>query len=84
MKPPDEKCSPTERSTMTRTRGSSSRASKARRNWSRCGIEIVLKGGRSRMTSARSRSAAISTRKPSRSCSLESGDVTGECMDQAL
>ena len=65
MLPPEEKCSPTARSTMTRTRASSSSASNTRRSWSRCGIEMTLNGGRSRMTSARSRAASISTRKPS-------------------
>ena len=61
----DEKCSPIARSTMTRTRASSSSCSNTRRSWSRCGIDTTLSGGRSRMTSARSRASSISTRKPS-------------------
>ena len=65
MLPPLEKCSPTARSTITRTRASSSSASNTRRSWSRCGIDTMLNGGRSRMMSARSRAASISTRKPS-------------------
>src|SRR5580704_8862191 len=64
MLPPLEKCSPTARRTITRTRGSSSIASNTSRNWSRCGISMMLNGGRSRTTSARSRCGSISTRKP--------------------
>src|SRR6516164_4541371 len=66
--PPEEKCSPTARSTMTRTWVSSSRASKQRRSWSRCSISMTFKGGRSRTTSARSRARSSSTRKPSSFC----------------
>jgi hypothetical protein len=49
MLPPLEKCSPTARTTITRTRSSSSSVSNTRRNWSRCGIDTILKGGRFRM-----------------------------------
>ena len=63
--PPLEKCSPTARSTMTRTRLSASAASKATRNCSRWLIVMTLSGGRSRMMSSRCRAASASTRKPS-------------------
>src|ERR1700752_4399454 len=69
MSPPLEKCSPFARTTITRTRASSSRASKTARNCSRACIEMTLNVGRRRMMSARSRCASISTEKPSRSCS---------------
>src|SRR5208283_3197712 len=75
MLPPLEKCSPTARRTMMRTCGFSSIASNTRRSWSRCGISMILNGGRSRITSARSRSASISTRNPSSRASRGSAKV---------
>src|SRR5450830_68982 len=80
MSPPLEKCSPIERSTITRTAGFSSSDSNTRRSWSRWPMEMMLKGGRSSTMSARSRAASMMTEKPSsfssRVCAgWESGDM---------
>src|ERR1700733_1777955 len=78
--PPLEKCSPTERTTMTRTRASSSSVSNTRRSWSRSGLATTLSGGRLRMMSARSCASSISTWKPSSLASLGSAKVYVEAI----
>src|SRR4051812_28181702 len=80
MLPPLEKCSPMARSTTMRTRELSSRLSNTSRSWSRCGIDTTLSGGRSRMTSARSRGSSISTRKPSSVARRGSSNFNSEAM----
>src|SRR5208283_5028721 len=84
MLPPLEKCSPTARRTMMRTCGFSSIASNTRRSWSRCGISMILNGGRSRITSACSRSASISTRNPSSRASRGSAKVMAVLIADSL